>query len=142
MIVQNYGLCTIFYVYSYSWPLNINFTFLTTLPAMRHGNDYREGGSAGCLKEWETSQRKATMSSSLMDTCWTNMVRARIFSHFMCMEQTSGLTKTCASLWSPLVSFSFSLGYSSSLFLTLNSQLGCLSNKFFKQDYYYHFLKS
>ncbi len=33
--------------------------------------------------------------------------RARIFSHFMYMEKTSGLSKTYASLWSPLFSFSF-----------------------------------
>jgi hypothetical protein len=45
---------------------------------------------------------------------------ARIFSHFMWMEKTSGLTKTWASLRSPPVSFSFSLCYSSSLSLTLN----------------------
>jgi hypothetical protein len=36
--------------------------------------------------------------------------RARIFSHFMCMEKTSDLTKTGASLWSPPVSFSFLYG--------------------------------
>jgi hypothetical protein len=28
-------------------------------------------------------------------------------SHFMCMEKISGLTKTCASLWSPPVSYCF-----------------------------------
>jgi hypothetical protein len=32
---------------------------------------------------------------------------ARIFSPFVCMEKTCGLMKICASLWSPLVSFSF-----------------------------------
>ncbi len=31
---------------------------------------------------------------------------APIFSHFMCMEKTSGLKKTCASLWSSPISFS------------------------------------
>ncbi len=33
--------------------------------------------------------------------------RARIFSPFVCMEKTCGLMKTCASLKSPPVSFSF-----------------------------------
>ncbi len=53
---------------------------------------------------------------------------ARFFSHFMCMEKTSGLTKNCGSLWSPLVSFSyFPVFLSLCLSHLINNQLGCLS---------------
>ncbi len=55
------------------------------------------------------------------DSTQGERIRARIFSHFMCMEKTSGLTKTCGSLWSPLVNLSYF-----SVFISL-----CLSHLIF-----------
>ncbi len=57
---------------------------------------------------------------------------ARIFSHFMFMEKTSGLTKTCASLWSPLVS----LGFLSVILPLCFSQL-IISWDVFPKHYFY-----
>jgi hypothetical protein len=49
-----------------------------------------------------------TLSTVVFNLIKQDLVtRARIFSHFMCVEKTSGLTKTCACLWSPLVSLGF-----------------------------------
>jgi hypothetical protein len=49
----------------------------------------------------------------------------------MCMEATSGLTKSCASLWPPPVSFKNCHSSSlSPLSHTLNNQLGCISKQF------------
>jgi hypothetical protein len=46
-------------------------------------------------------------------------VLASMFSHFMCMEKTSGLPKICAGLWSPPVTFSFFLPFFLSVFHTI-----------------------
>jgi hypothetical protein len=60
------------------------------------------------------------------------LTRARIFSHFMCMEKTSGLTKTCGSLWSPLVSFSYLLFFFLSVSHLIISWEGLQKNIVFK----------